>query len=266
VNALRVNLLKRAMRDGTVTLGCGVHEARDPGVIFALAQGGADVVFIDLEHHATSLETTGDLVAFAHAAGVTPMVRIAQIDQASVTRVLDSGCQTIFVPNVKTREEVERVLDLARYAPLGHRSMNMAGNANVGYMEVTDVAGAAQWLNDQLLVGLNIETREAVANLDDLLIEGVDWAMVGLFDLSQSYGLIGQHATHPLIADAMTKVRELCRERNIGYVAFAANAEHASQLVADGASMVLMGGVLDYVRQGAARAKAAVRGAPSGPR
>jgi 2-keto-3-deoxy-L-rhamnonate aldolase RhmA len=151
---------------------------------------------------------------------------------------------------------------MARYAPLGNRGMNLYGNANVGYEEVTDVAAATTWLNDNLLVGLNVETKEAVENLEDLLIPGVDWALVGLFDLSQSYGIIGQHLTHPLIAEAMTKVRDLCKQRDIAYATFAGTTEGAVAAVSSGASMVLSGGVLDFVRRGTREAATAIRDAP----
>jgi 2-keto-3-deoxy-L-rhamnonate aldolase RhmA len=247
---LRENKLKRALRDGRVALGCGINESRDQAMVFALARGGADMVFIDLEHQPLGIQTVNELITYAHAAEITPVVRISQIDYTSITRVLDAGCQSIFVPGLKTPEDVERVLDMARYGPLGNRGMNMYGNANVSYHEVTDVAGAAEWMNDNLLIGLNIETREAVENLEEMLVPGIDWALVGLFDLSQSYGILGQHATHPLIREAMMKVRDLCRERGIAYATFVGDPQQIPQAVSDGASMVLMGGVLDFVRRG----------------
>jgi 2-keto-3-deoxy-L-rhamnonate aldolase RhmA len=252
--ALRENKLKRMLRDGRVSLGCGINESRDQAIVFALARGGADMVFIDLEHQPLGIGTVSDLIGYSHAAGITPVVRISQIDYASVTPVLDAGCQSLFVPGVKTPEEVERLLDMARYGPLGNRGMNMYGNANVSYFEVTDVAAAAEWMNNNLLIGLNIETREAVENLEDMLMPGIDWALVGLYDLSQSYGILGQHASHPLIREAMEKVQGLCAERGIAYATFVGQPDQIPQAVANGASMVLMGGVLDFVRRGTRQA------------
>jgi 2-keto-3-deoxy-L-rhamnonate aldolase RhmA len=216
------------------------------------------MVFIDMEHQPLSLETVSELIVFAHAAGVTPVVRIAQIDYTSITRVIDAGCQSLFVPGIKTVDELNRVLDISRYAPLGHRGMNMYGNANVSYYEVSDVAATAAWLNDNMLIGLNIETREAVENLDQLLVPGVDWALVGLYDLSQSYGILGEHATHPLILEAKAKVRKACRERGIAYATFVGSPDQIPGAVTEGASMVLMAGVLDFIRQATRAAKASI--------
>lgn len=260
---MRPNALKRVLKRRQRTpLICGVHESRDPGVVFALARGGAEGVLIDLEHQATSLETTSSLVAFAYAARATPVVRIPQHDLASINRILDTGCQSLMIPGIKTRDQFDRVLNAARYKPHGERGMYFSGNANVGYVEEpADVGATTEWLNDNLSIGIVIEHKEAVENLEELLLpEDVDWALVGMFDLSQSYGVIGEQWTSPVIAEAIAKVRRLCGERGIAYGAFAGRAEQIPRLVEDGADLILMVGVLDFVRRGAAEAAAAIAG------
>lgn len=244
----RQNLLKARLTAGGVAIGTSLHEARDPGVVYALAAAGADAVFIDLEHHPQSIQTATDLVAFAHAAGITPLVRVPQLDQAWVTRLLDAGCQSLLVPRVRTRSEVERLLELAQYHPLGRRGMSMYGGAAASYHEVTDVAEVTAWQNDNLLLGLVIETPEAVDALDEILVPGIGFAIVGYQDLSHAYGLMGQ-IRHPRIQDAQARVRELCRERGIAYTMYPTRCEDVGIALDEGAQLILYAGVLTLLRR-----------------
>jgi len=113
---MRVNQLKKTLKSGDVALGTLVWETRGRGVVHTLAQAGMDFVMICTEHSAYNLETVVDLVAHAHAAGITPIVRIPDLEYQSVTRLLDTGCQSLIVPHVKTGAEVRRFVELAKYS------------------------------------------------------------------------------------------------------------------------------------------------------
>jgi 2-keto-3-deoxy-L-rhamnonate aldolase RhmA len=251
---LRENKLKAKLVEGKVALGCSTHDTRDATIVGIMGDAGADFIFIDLEHFPMSYETAANLFVFAHAAGLTPMVRLSDLDYSNVTRVLDAGCQSLFVPHLRTPDEVQRLLELCRYHPAGRRGMAMYGNAGVNYEDVTDVPAAVDFLNNNLLVGLNIETKEAVENLDEMLIPGIDFALVGYQDLSQTYGIVGQYQ-HPLIVEAKDRVQQLCRERGIFYGVAIGDIAQFGPSVASGANFILYGGVLAYVRRAVREAK-----------
>jgi 2-keto-3-deoxy-L-rhamnonate aldolase RhmA len=255
---LRENKLKSKMSAGEVALGFHTNDTRDAGAVYTMADAGADFIFIDLEHFPMSLETAANLFHLAHGAGITPMVRISDLDYASVTRVLDSGCQTIFVPHLRTPQEVERLLELSRYYPKGRRGMSMGGNGNSSYTEVKDVPATAEWLNNNLLVGLNIETKEAIENLEDMLVPGIDFALVGYQDLSQTYGILGQ-LQHPLIVEAKERVQKLCSDRGIFYGAALGKTEQFASVVDAGANFILYGGVVAFIRRGVEEAVNALK-------
>jgi 2-dehydro-3-deoxyglucarate aldolase/4-hydroxy-2-oxoheptanedioate aldolase len=92
-----------------------------------MAAAGVDFVFICTEHSSFNLETVVDMVAHAHAAGITPMIRIPEVEYQAVTRLLDSGCQTLLAPHVKTGAEIRRFVELAKYHPEGQRGMAIYG-------------------------------------------------------------------------------------------------------------------------------------------
>src|SRR5215469_6814507 len=242
---LRENKLKKLLQAGRVALGCGLAGVRDPDVIYNIADAGADFVFIDLEHGPLNLETAVDLLLHAHAAGITAMIRIPDLQYAYVTRLLDNGANCLLLPHTREPAEIRRFIELAKYHPEGRRGWAMGQNAGSNYKNVPDMAAGAAWANDNLLLGLNIETREAVENLPGMLIPGIDFVIVGFADLSQSYGLVGQF-NHPLVQDAKTRVRQLCKERGIFIMDVPFAVEQFKPLVDDGARLLLYSGTIGF--------------------
>ena len=55
------------------------------------------------------------------------------------------------------------------------------------------------------------ESREAVENIDSILdVEGIDGIFIGPYDMSASYGVVGQ-TNHPLVKAGCEIVLEACR-------------------------------------------------------
>jgi 2-keto-3-deoxy-L-rhamnonate aldolase RhmA len=255
---LRENKLKKLLQGGGVALGCGLQGVRDPEVIYNIADAGADFVFIDLEHGALNLETAVDLLLHAYAAGITPMIRIPDLQYAYVTRLLDNGANCLLLPHTREPAEVHRLMELAKYHPDGRRGWAMGQNAGSNFTNVPDMVAGAAWANEHLLLGLNIETKEAVENLDGMLIPGVDFVIVGFADLSQSYGMTGQF-NHPLVQDAKAKVRKLCKDRGIYILDVPFTLEHFKPLVDEGARLLLFGGTVGFIRNGVEQAAKKLR-------
>ncbi|MFG3525107.1 HpcH/HpaI aldolase/citrate lyase family protein [Nocardia nova] len=257
---LRKNALKQRLRGGSVLLGCSFNESRDPGMVYTLAANGADVVFFDFEHNIHNTETVMDLVAHAHAAGISPLVRPPMVDEAWISRLLDGGCQSLLIPRLRTPQQVEQLVDLAMYQPRGSRGVAMVGGAGNNYCEVTDVPRAMEWANDQLLLGIVIETAQAVENLAEMLVPEIGLAVIGYQDLAHSYGVAGQ-MDHPLVIDAERQLAALCMERGIAYGAFRSDPAAIASDIEMGAQLIVHGGLLAFVRRGVRAAARAVQDA-----
>jgi 2-dehydro-3-deoxyglucarate aldolase/4-hydroxy-2-oxoheptanedioate aldolase len=257
---LRRNHLLETLQDGRIALGCSLNEARDPGMVYAMAAAGADTVFIDQEHNLHNTETVFDLVAHAHAAGISPLVRPPQIDYAWITRLLDGGCQSLLIPHVRHPSEVERLIDLAFYHPRGRRGVALVGGAGVNYQEVTSATDVMRWANENLLVGLIIETPEAVEALDELLLPGIGLALVGHGDLAQLYGVPGD-PRHHLVLEAQERVLALCAEREIAYGVFQPSPHLIASEVEQGAQLIVHGGVFSFIRKSVGDFRRTVDGA-----
>jgi 2-keto-3-deoxy-L-rhamnonate aldolase RhmA len=244
---LRENKLKKLLKGGGVAFGCGLQGVRDPDVVYNIADAGADFVFIDLEHGALDLESAVDLLLHAYAAGITPMIRVPDLQYAYITRLLDNGANTLLIPHTREPAEIQRLIELSKYHPAGRRGWAMGQNAGTNYQNVTDMVAGAAWANDNLLLGLNIETKEAVENIDGMLIPGIDFIIVGFADLSQSYGLVGQF-NHPTVMEAKTKVRKLCKERGIFTMDVPFTLDDFKPLIDEGAQLLLFSGTIGFIR------------------
>lgn len=249
---MRENALKRSLKAGDVALGTLVWDVRSRGAVHTLARAGMDFIMICMEHSAYNLETVADLCGHAHAAGMTPVVRIPDLEYEHVTRLLDSGCQSLIVPHVKTGAEVRRFIDMAKYHPDGHRGTAIYLGANTDYEDVETTA-AMQHANANTLLGVIVETRQAVENMEDVLVPEIDLALVGFQDLAQSLGTPGKF-DNPELRDATERVRALCKQRGIATAAALSRLDQVEATLATGAQYLLYGTDLVLLRQAARQA------------
>jgi 2-keto-3-deoxy-L-rhamnonate aldolase RhmA len=253
---MQFNRLRATLRSGGIAIGTLMWEMQGRGVVHTLAQAGMDFVMICTEHSGYNLETVVNLVAHAHAAGITPIVRIPDLQYQYVTRMLDTGCQSIIVPHVKNGAQVRQFIEYAKYYPEGRRGMAIYQGASTAYEEV-EPAVAISHANANTLLAVLIEPREAIENLEEILIPGIDLVLIGHQDLAQSLGVPGEY-NHPQVREADARVRALCKARNIAMAGAVNRPEHAKAVIESGAQFLLYGTDLVLMRREAERAVQAV--------
>ncbi len=111
--------------------------------------------------------------------------------------------------------------------------------------EYTDTA------NDEILVAVQIETKEAVKNIEEIAsVEGVDATFVGPSDLSASYGVRGEH-WHPTLLKAFERVIDACEAAGVAPgIAFGKGSDHCKELIDQGFRFTGIGEDLDYLAAG----------------
>ena len=148
-----------------------------------MAHQGWDTLTIDMQH---GLIDAGALVPMLQAIQATttmPLVRVPWLEPSIVMKVLDAGSQAIICPMVNTREDAQKLVSYARYAPKGGRSF---GPVRAGLVHGADYATAA---DDNIVVFAMIETKQALDNLDAICsVDGIDAVYIGPSDLSLSLG------------------------------------------------------------------------------
>lgn len=215
-----IQRFRRKLDSGMFCLGTGITLS-DPAVTEALGPD-SDFFWIDLEHTPISLESLQSHLIAADAVGVPALVRVPSSEVGLIKRVLDTGAEGLIVPQVRTVEEVRRVVDACRYVPLGDRGYGPRRASRYGANDATYLATA----NRNLFVSVQIENTDGLNVLDDIVkISGLDSIVIGPYDLSASMGLIGQ-VTHPKVTVAINSI--IARARKAGlYVGMGGGPESA---------------------------------------
>jgi len=202
------NVIKQKLSRDEVVYGlfCNIPS---PMVVEILGYSGFDFVIIDAEHGISDLETVENMIRASEVSGTIPITRIGLNLQQHILRFLDAGSMGVQIPLINTKQEAQSVIMSVKYPPIGNRGLAPTRAANFGLDgSLSDYVKSA---NQETLVVVQIETMEAVQNLDDILsVENVDVVFFGPTDLSASLGVPGE-IDHPkvvnVIEEAGKKVR-----------------------------------------------------------
>ena len=177
------NPLKQLLKEGKPALGGWITlEGALKTEVFA--KGGFDWMTIDLQHGALTLESARPLITAIEASGSSPLVRVPWNEPSIIMRALDAGAYGIIVPLVNSAEEAAAAVPAMKYPPEGIRS---SGPWRAG---ISGVQNYQSWINNELVLMVMIETKQAVENVDAILsVPGIDGVYVGPSDLSLAYGL-----------------------------------------------------------------------------
>src|SRR3977135_1022311 len=137
----------------------------DRALIEVLGLTGFDFVMLDTEHSPANPRAIEDAVLAADIVGLVPLVRIPSCtDETAIRRAMEAGAQGLFVPEVKSADDVRQVLDAALFPPLGTRGICPAPRAaRYSYRTFVDYA---EWNNRNFLVVPLIENPDAVDNMN----------------------------------------------------------------------------------------------------
>ncbi len=242
------------MHSGELAVGMIVRLLRGVEVAAIARSAGFDCLYIDLEHCSFSLETVSQISIAAAALGVSPLVRVAGKDKAEIGRTLETGAQGIIVPHVETRAEAEMIVEAARFAPAGDRSL-LATNAHTLFRGGPAAETMAKMNEATLVVGM-IESVSAVERADDIAsVAGLDMLLVGTNDLCNSLGVPGQ-LDHPSVAEAYRHVAAACQNAGtfLGVGGLNSRPEVAKEMIALGARYVSAGSDTGFLMSAASLA------------
>jgi 2-dehydro-3-deoxyglucarate aldolase/4-hydroxy-2-oxoheptanedioate aldolase len=161
-----------------------------------------------MEHGSFNLETAHDMIVACKLAGITPIVRVGEVQYTLCARLLDQGAQGIILPRVEDPTALAHALAWLRFPPLGIRGFGI--NPTMVDYEARTMPEIIEHQNRETLAVVQFETVRAVESADELLsIKGLDVVMIGPADLSISLGIPGQF-DNPLLIRTVDKVIERC--------------------------------------------------------
>jgi len=210
---MRVNQTRERLLKGETVFGCGLQVYRSPEIARTFAAAGFDYVFIDMEHGSFDLETVHDMIVASNAAGITPIVRVAELLYSLIARLLDSGAQGIILPRVEDPRLLQEALSWMRFPPEGKRGYGV--NTTMIDYESRSFGEIIEHQNRNTLAVVQFETVTAMERADELLsCPGVNVAMVGPADLSISLGVPGQF-DHPTMVATIGALIEKCNRHGV---------------------------------------------------
>jgi 2-dehydro-3-deoxyglucarate aldolase/4-hydroxy-2-oxoheptanedioate aldolase len=205
--------VKQALAEGKLQLGTGFGQLRSPEIPRILANAGFHWAFIDTEHGGFDLETVQDICRVSNMVGLSPIVRVADMQYSLVARALDCGAQGVIFPRVESTELLAKAISWTKFPPAGVRGYGL-GPTQTDFAPLS-FSQIIEHLNANTMVVFQIETKRAVEAREELLaVPGIDAVLIGPADLSISLGVPGDFQ-HPKMVEAMEAVRDSCNRRGI---------------------------------------------------
>lgn len=224
-------------------------------IVEALARTSYDVVTLDMQHGAHHEASVYDGISAIVAAGKPSVVRIPVGRNDMASRAVDFGAEAVIAPMINSVEDARAFAAAVKYPPVGERSWGP-----VKALQVHGLKDASAYLataNDRVLSFAMIETRAALAALDDILaVPGIDGVFVGPSDFSISWtGGETVNPELPEMREAVRTVAERAREAGKHAAIFAVNPawvpfcrEAGYHLIACGTEqMILSAGAFEII-------------------
>jgi len=184
-----------AFEEGKQAMGCW-QMIPGSNVSRTLARTGVDWVVVDCEHGNMDDAAMHEAVPAIAACGVSPIVRICDNQGFLVKRALDSGAHGVLVPLLYTAEEAKKLVLSAKFPPQGQRGFGSPFPMERFHPDLA-AGDYLQQANEAILTMVQIETREALENVDAIAaVPGIDVLFVGPFDLGNNIG-------HPILDGSM---------------------------------------------------------------
>ncbi|GJD89136.1 HpcH/HpaI aldolase family protein [Methylobacterium hispanicum] len=230
------NRFKAALEAGRQQIGLWCSLA-SPISTEIVAGSGFDWLLLDMEHSANDLrDIYGQLQAImegeAHA-----MIRVPSDEPITIKRILDTGAQSLMIPNIDDAGQARRAVAATRYAPRGVRGFSQAPRA-ARFGRIPDYHARCE---AEIFVAVQIESRRALDNLEEIAgVEGVDGVFIGPGDLSTSLGYLGQQNHPEVVAIIEETVARITRAGKLAGI-LTANEDLARRYIAAGTRFTAVG-------------------------
>lgn len=227
---------------------CTTVHLTDPSVAELVSAMGFDCIWIDLEHHGTSVETASNMMRAARTGQADVMARPGKGEYMRMGRLLEVGAQGILYPRCESADEAAEVARWARFAPAGERGFD-GGNADNLYggsppADYIAAANAQTWLAVQIESPNAADQAEAIA-----AVAGVDVLFFGPADYSILDGRPGDVTGEATVA-AAERVCQAARAAGKQFGTLCFNTDHVKRMIDLGAGLICLGSDITLLRRG----------------
>lgn len=202
--------IKEKVQSGTAVCGTMLSELYTPNIVRVLKGCGFDYIIIDCEHGYFDYVHVANIIATAKGINLDIIIRIPNNERTNILKYMDMGATGLMLPMTNTVDDINQVINYAKYAPIGNRGISTA-RAHNNY----DGSEFDQYMkdaNESTLIFAQIETKEGLRNIDEILkVNGVYGAFVGPNDLSADLGVFGEF-DHEKMKKAIKTVSDAAKD------------------------------------------------------
>lgn len=205
---MKQNIIKSRLLNAQPVLGV-ISNSTDPTVAELCGFSGLDFYMIDGEHGSVATAQVQDIVRACEVSGITPLARVPDLTQ--ILPFLNAGVMGLMMPGIKTADDADALVQAMMYPPMGTRGLGPVRSAD--YLQGTmSQSEYVQFANEQLLVLAQIDHKDAVDNLDEMLVvAGIDGFVISPRDLAMSMGYYdgpGHDEVKKTIGGVVEKIRK----------------------------------------------------------
>lgn len=178
MNILREKIENKEKITGTLV------SLTDPCMCEIMGNIGYDCVWIDMEHTYMSYKDVLCHLNAARSADIPSVVRLPQNDLTATKKVLEMGPDGIIFPMVKSKKEIEDLIGMTLYPPLGNRGFGPMRAIGYGAIDANEYVKEKSF---ELCRFIQLEHIDAIKNLEEIVkIPYIDGFIFGPNDLSGS--------------------------------------------------------------------------------
>ena len=244
---MRTSIIKANLAKDLPSLIVTAHFT-DPSVCEIMSLMGFHGIWLDLEHHAYSVETANELMRASRVGNSDILARCARGEYMRIGRLLEAGATGILYPRCADADEAREVAKWAKFYPIGLRGVD-GGNPDMPYLAMP-IDEYIRVANEQTFVGIQIEDETSLSHAEEMAaVEGVDFLFLGPGDFSILSGVAGQ-MDHPKIQNAMETIAKAAKNTGKHWGRPVGSLEQAKSLIDMGARIMAGGADIVFLRKG----------------
>lgn len=246
------NYVKAKLKAGDVSLGCWISIGHQD-ISERLANVGFDWLTFDMEHAPLDREKVQFMIqSMGYQNDCVPIVRVPWNEIWIIKQVLDIGAYGVVIPFINTKEDAIKAMSHCKYPPEGVRG---CAPRHAAFRDKEYI----QTANDEILVVVQIETEEALRNIDEICsVKGVDVCFIGPRDLSLSLGILEKYK-HPKFKKTKQKVVKACKRWGVAPGMFC-TYKTVNEAIEEGFQFISLASDLTHLITGAKTALNNVKG------
>ena len=182
-----------------------------------MAHQGFDSITIDMQHGLVDYQVAVTMLQAISTTSVIPLTRVPWNDPARLMKILDAGSYGVICPMINTPADAESLVRACKYPPRGFRSFGPIRAKYYGGGGTHGGGDYHEFADDETLVIPQIETREAIDNLDAILeTGGISAIYIGPSDLAMALGSQPRKGqSDPAVVEARQRILDAAKRHGI---------------------------------------------------